>query len=424
MHHTGLYDGLGVGGFDRLRRGNVPCRAVRRVRFCACVHRTPSRLDNAHVGADAQPVVQVRRRPETTVLYQVVREHAETLFAEARRRSESGASYPRYVEEEFRRFSECGILGRGFARIRCEDCGQEELLAFSCKVRSLCPSCVGRRMADTAARLEGARLPDFGYRQWTFSFPYRLRLPLAQDGQLLSRVFRICMQKVFAWQRKRARDLGAVHPRNLGVLFVQRFGSLLQLNIHGHSVLPDGVLVDDGDGGLALFALPPPSTEEVERVTLAIAKAVLKLLPHWEQGEEEDESSVQLLSEAAVAGTGRKGSPSEETPVPPGRRRSNVRTEIGVFSVHADTSASPEDRAALERMLLLRRPARLRAKAPDASALGEALLPPASPLLHRANRSRSRAGRLSSQTRLSDTAAQTKPDPFLRPSGLASPRPT
>jgi hypothetical protein len=79
-------------------------------------------------------------------------------------------------------------------------------------------------MADTAARLEGVRLPDFGYRQWTFSFPYRLRLPLAQDGQLLSRVFRICMQKVFAWQRKRARDLGAVHPRNLGVLFVQRFG--------------------------------------------------------------------------------------------------------------------------------------------------------------------------------------------------------
>ena len=71
----------------------------------------------------------VRRRPDKTVLYELVREHAETLFAEARARSESGAGYPRYLEEEFRKYLRCGILGYGFARLVCKDCHAEELLA-------------------------------------------------------------------------------------------------------------------------------------------------------------------------------------------------------------------------------------------------------------------------------------------------------
>ena len=74
-----------------------------------------------------RPKVLVRRHPENTVLYRLVSSHAETLFAEARSRSATGSGYPRHVENEFRRYLECGVLGRGFARIRCEDCAHEEL---------------------------------------------------------------------------------------------------------------------------------------------------------------------------------------------------------------------------------------------------------------------------------------------------------
>ena len=292
--------------------------------------------------------VQVRRRPEKSLLYQLVSEHAETLFAEARSRSASGAGYPRHVVNEFRRFLECGVLGRGFARIRCEDCGEEELLAFSCKVRSLCPSCVGRRMADMAARLCDEGLPIAPYRQWTFSFPWRLRLPLAQDGKLLARVFRICMRKVFCWQRKRARGLGIEHPRTLGVLFVQRFGSLLQLNIHGHAAIPDGVFADDGQGGLAFRPLPPPSDEEVHWVCTAIARAVLKLLSTWEACESDEDETQHLLAPASQSGPRPL---FEQESSRPGRRRAAVQTELGTFSVHANTSVESEDRAGLERML-------------------------------------------------------------------------
>jgi len=35
----------------------------------------------------------------------------------------------------------CGVLGHGFARIRCNACRHEYLLASSCKCRYFCPRC-------------------------------------------------------------------------------------------------------------------------------------------------------------------------------------------------------------------------------------------------------------------------------------------
>ncbi|HEX7699144.1 MAG TPA: hypothetical protein VF403_00395 [Kofleriaceae bacterium] len=56
-----------------------------------------------------------RRQPETTVLYEVVRDHVASLLDEARDRSEHGFGYPRFVEREFEKFLACGLLCHGFA---------------------------------------------------------------------------------------------------------------------------------------------------------------------------------------------------------------------------------------------------------------------------------------------------------------------
>ncbi|RKH67799.1 transposase zinc-binding domain-containing protein [Corallococcus llansteffanensis] len=40
---------------------------------------------------------------------------------------------PQYVERDFARYLECGVLAHGFARVRCESCKDELLVAFSCK---------------------------------------------------------------------------------------------------------------------------------------------------------------------------------------------------------------------------------------------------------------------------------------------------
>src|SRR5437867_1915282 len=41
--------------------------------------------------------------------------------------------FPDLLKKEFRAFLDCGILARGFLRLHCQGCGQDRLLAFSCK---------------------------------------------------------------------------------------------------------------------------------------------------------------------------------------------------------------------------------------------------------------------------------------------------
>ena len=46
---------------------------------------------------------------------------------------------PGFVERDLRKFLECGILALGFAGARCERCGKDLLVAYSCKGRGMCP---------------------------------------------------------------------------------------------------------------------------------------------------------------------------------------------------------------------------------------------------------------------------------------------
>ena len=99
------------------------------------------------------------RRPTTTPLYPVVQHHLETFLAQATERDPMGYGVPSWVEKDLRAYLRCGILAHGFARVRCEDCGHERLLAFSCAGRGVCPSCNTRRMAEVAAHITDHVLP-------------------------------------------------------------------------------------------------------------------------------------------------------------------------------------------------------------------------------------------------------------------------
>ncbi|MGO9713651.1 MAG: transposase zinc-binding domain-containing protein [Polyangiaceae bacterium] len=60
---------------------------------------------------------------------------------------------PKYVAAELRAYMKCGLFSEGFSRAHCDACGRDLLVAFSCKVRTVCPSCTGRRMANSAAAM-------------------------------------------------------------------------------------------------------------------------------------------------------------------------------------------------------------------------------------------------------------------------------
>ncbi len=213
--------------------------------------------------------------------------------------------------------------------------------------------------AEAAARLVDQRLPDAPYRQWVFSFPRRLRVALASDGALWSEVLRACVRKVFVYQRRKARALGIDAPKTLAACFLQRFGSLLQLNPHGHAFVPDAVWFDGPDGAFTQRELPPPTDDEVEAVGIAIVKAVLRIVARAADRaaiELDDEPAmIHALAEAAgtcaPTATSRDAADGVLTNAPRKRLAALIQTELGVFSIHAGTSVAAGDRAGLERLL-------------------------------------------------------------------------
>jgi hypothetical protein len=119
---------------------------------------------------------------------------------------------PRYIEQELRAFLRCGVLAHGFLRLHCDECGHDRLVAFSCKLRGFCPSCGGRRMADTAAHRVDRVLPEVPIRQWVLTLPYPLRYRCAYDARLTSQVLRAFVRSPFAELRRRmSRVVGAPH---------------------------------------------------------------------------------------------------------------------------------------------------------------------------------------------------------------------
>jgi hypothetical protein len=290
-----------------------------------------------------------RREPEKTVLHAVVREHLAGFLDEARARD--GDGYPRFIEHEFRRYLNCGILARGFARLRCPGCGFERLVAFSCKGR-LCPSCTGRRMSDIAAFLVDDLLPDAPYRQWVLTFPWMLRFRLAVDRPLFSALVRAYLHTLFAWQRRRGRAAGIADGATGAVTFVQRFGSILNLHPHIHSILPDGLFVPTSTDSLEFVRLPAPTEAELA----VLAERVARRLTCLVERHAADDDRTSALFEETVASLRAALASSVQTPrlaldeAEPPQPASPLCARVAGFTLHAAQSVGAGDRAGLERL--------------------------------------------------------------------------
>ena len=107
-----------------------------------------------------------RHRPEDTVLYRTLESHLEAFLARASDQG-GGDGLPAFVTRELRAYLRCGRIEHGCLHVRCEQCGDEMVVAFSCKGRGFCPSCGGRRMSELAAHLVDRVIPRVPVRQWT-----------------------------------------------------------------------------------------------------------------------------------------------------------------------------------------------------------------------------------------------------------------
>jgi ribosomal protein S27E len=142
-----------------------------------------------------------------------------------------------FVDEQVRRYLDCGLFENGFARVQCPDCHEEYLLAFSCKTRELCPSCAARRAAATAALLREEVLEEVGHAQWVFVMPKMLRPYFLHHRELLGGLARA------AWETVRELMVAATGEEGLRpgmVAVVQTAGDLANWHPHVHALVSRG----------------------------------------------------------------------------------------------------------------------------------------------------------------------------------------
>jgi hypothetical protein len=179
-----------------------------------------------------------RHQPENTPLYSIVESHLPALTEAL---ANHQASLPRFVTNEFRDYLRCGRLEYGFVRVKCDGCRHEHLVAFSCKRRGFCPSRGARRMIETSAHLVDHVIPQVPVRQWVLSFPWPLRLLFARRPDALSRALAVIIRAIETDLIARAGLNRASGARGGVVTLIQRFGSALNLNVHVHMIVLDGV---------------------------------------------------------------------------------------------------------------------------------------------------------------------------------------
>jgi len=307
----------------------------------------------------------VPRSPTTGLLYGVVRTHLAEFLAAVNAETD-GAGLPGFVVNEFRKFLRCGVLVHGFARVRCGDCAFERLVPFSCKGRAVCPSCGGRRMAERAAHLVDHVLPaDVPIRQWVLSVPHRLRYRLAYDHRLCRTVLHVFVRALRSAYRRAARRRGLTGGETGMVTSVQRFGGAVNVHLHFHTLVLDGVFVREVDGTLRFHPASPPTDDDVHRVVARVRRRLERLglagaTITDEDGDPLADESAALasLSRAAILGRAALGGRAGRGPVRIGadpdapwiERRVPLHAHDGGFDLHAAVHVAAGDRERLERL--------------------------------------------------------------------------
>ena len=131
------------------------------------------------------------RNPRASPLWRCAVRHAKELPEAGRLR--------RAVERQvIERFIECGDPHHGFARIWCDACGHDYLLAYSCKTRYFCPSCHQKRVLLYGEWVQAHVLAPTPHRQYVFTVPRLLRPIFSRHRAWLGELCRIAARLLVA----------------------------------------------------------------------------------------------------------------------------------------------------------------------------------------------------------------------------------
>ncbi len=133
-------------------------------------------------------------------------------------------------------------------------------------------------MTERAAHLVDYVFPDVPVRQWVLTLPSRLRYALAWDHALCRAVVAVFVRAVIGWYRRQARQWAVTNGRGGAVVIVQRFGSALNLNVHLHALVLDGVFARNADGALQFHAASTHPAPDLMPLLVRTATRLQRLL--------------------------------------------------------------------------------------------------------------------------------------------------
>lgn len=182
-----------------------------------------------------------RRHPEQTDYYRII----ESSFDEFERQ------YPDLFEEKqgFLRtevmkaiyaFLDCGIPENGVARVRCNDCGDDFFVAFSCRQRVVCPCCSTKRSILFGEKVREIVKP-VSHVHITFTIPKILRAYFRRNRKLL----KLLIQSANYSMERYFKEALCINDGYVGGIFcIQSQGSLYNYHPHVHALVPVGILKD------------------------------------------------------------------------------------------------------------------------------------------------------------------------------------
>ena len=138
--------------------------------------------------------------------------------------------------------------------------------------RSRLLRCTGPAMPGSPPRV----LCAVGW-EWVLSLPYRLRYVLAWDHDLCRAVVAVYVRALLGFLRRRARRDGVRDGHGGAVAIIQRFGGALNLNVHVHALVIDGVFTGEGEA-VGFHSARRLTRDDVAQVVAVVARRIDRLL--------------------------------------------------------------------------------------------------------------------------------------------------
>ena len=211
------------------------------------------------------------RSPKLSPLYQLAEDYNEQLELSYKLKYQSYYGFYRtIVRDVLFRFLDCGNLRNGFRTARCDNCGVNHILPYSCK-KSFCPSCSQRHSLEFAENMVNHIISGIPVRSITLTIPKRIRIFFNYDHSLFQKLSHSAYETFFELYREILENKNMIPGM---VCSIHTYGKLVNLHPHVHALVSEGAY--ERDGSFHHISYMPSRSQLEELFTLNVLRMLVK----------------------------------------------------------------------------------------------------------------------------------------------------